>query len=176
MPHIPTLSDEEMSSEAKRILDEIEQAMGRRPNLFRTYANHAPLLRANWHKLKAVMMEGALPRKLKEAIALLVSQDNGCEYCIRAHSMALKSLGVDEDTLGRIREGRLEAAGFEDREAKLVALMRKVNRAPHDVSGSEFEALRAAGYSDAEIVEAYGVMETFVGFNKFLDSIGVEIG
>ncbi len=176
MPHIPALSDEQMSFEAKEILDEIERGMGRRPNLFRTYAHHPSLLRANWQKLKATMMEGALPRKLKETIALLVSQDNGCEYCIRAHSMALQSLGVDDDTLKAIRDGKLQEADFSDREAKLVTLMRKVNRAPHDVAALEFEGLRAAGYSDAEIVEAYGVMETFVGFNKFLDSIGVEPG
>lgn len=176
MANIPALSDEQTSAEAKEILDEIERGMGRKPNLFRTYAHHPPLLRANWHKLKATMMEGALSRKLKEVIALLVSQDNGCDYCIRAHSMALQSLGVDETTIKTIRDGELQEAGFEDREAALVALMRKVNRAPHDVSASEFDELRSAGYSDAEIVEAYGVMETFVAFNKFLDSIGVEIG
>lgn len=176
MPHIPPLSDDKVSAEAKSILDEIESAMGRRPNLFSTYAHHPPLLRANWEKLKATMMEGNLSRRLKEVIALLVSLDNNCEYCIAAHSGALKSLGVDEQTLEAIRRGELRQAGFEDREAKLVELMRKVNRSPHDVSAEEVDGLREAGYSNAEIVEAYGVMETFVGFNRFLDSLGVETG
>ncbi len=65
MPHIAALSDEQISDEAMEILDEIERGMDRRPNLFRTYAHHPLLLRANWQKLKATMMEGALPRKLK---------------------------------------------------------------------------------------------------------------
>lgn len=176
MPSIHTVAEDRLSPEAEEILDEIERTMGRRPNLFRTYAHHPPLLRANWEKLKATMMQGALSRKLKEVIALLVSQDNGCEYCIQAHSGALRSLGVDERTLEAIREGALAEAGFEDRELKLVEMMRKANRSPHEVSPAEFDALRSAGYSDAEIVEAYGVMETFAGFNKFLDSIGVQIG
>jgi hypothetical protein len=40
--------------------------MGKVPALFKTYAHHPPLLRANWNKLKATMMEGALERQLKE--------------------------------------------------------------------------------------------------------------
>jgi len=176
MAHIPTLSDEQLSPDAQAILDEIRQAMGRTPNLFRTYAHHPPLLRANWEKLKAVMMQGALSRKLKEAIALLVSQDNQCRYCVAAHSMALQSLGVDDEALAAIRDGRLEKAGYEPGQARLVEFMRKVNRAPHEVSARDFEELRDAGFSDAELVEAYGVLETFVGFNKFLDSVGTEMG
>lgn len=174
MARIDLVSEDRISQEAEQILREIEQGMGRIPNLFKTYAHHPPLLRANWQKLKAVMMEGSLPRKLKEVIALLVSQDNGCDYCIRAHSGALKSLGVGDDELAAIREGRLEEAGFDEKERALVALMRKANLTPHDVSDEDFRKARDAGASDAEIVEAYGVMETFAAFNRFLDSVEVS--
>lgn len=176
MPHIQTLADSEITPEARQILDEIEQAMGRQPNLFRTYAHHVPLLKANWEKLKATMMEGNLPRQVKETIALLVSQDNGCEYCIAAHSGALKKLGVSDTDLETIREGKLEDLDYEDKHIQLVALMRKVNGTPHDVDADDFEKVRRSGANDTEIVEAYGVMETFVAFNRFLDSIGVELG
>lgn len=176
MARIELVPEDRISPEAKQILTEIEQGMGRIPNLFKTYAHHPPLLRANWQKLKATMMEGSLPRKLKETIALLVSQDNGCDYCIKAHSGALRALRVGDDELAAIREGRLEEAGFEEREHALVALMRKANLAPHDVSDEDFRKARDAGASDAEIVEAYGVMETFAGFNRFLDSVEVAFG
>lgn len=173
MARIELISGDQASPEAKQILDEIEQAMGRVPNLFKTYAHHPPLLRANWQKLKATMMEGSLSRKLKETIALLVSQDNGCEYCIKAHTMGLKSLKVGDSELAAIREGRLEAAGFDKKERALVALMRKANATPHDVSDEDFREARGAGASDADLVEAYGVMETFAAFNRFLDSVEV---
>ncbi len=174
MAHIDTLNDAELTAEARQILDEIQQGMGKVPALFKTYAHHPPLLRANWNKLKATMMEGDLGRQLKETIALLVSQDNGCNYCIQAHSGALKALGVDDATLAQIRAGELAAVGFDDKAQQLVAFMRKVNLDPHGVSGDDFAAVRRAGATDAEIVEAYGVMETFTAFNRFLDSVGVE--
>ncbi|MBK1620960.1 hypothetical protein CKO42_21545 [Lamprobacter modestohalophilus] len=61
------------------ILADITSVFGRLPNLFHAYAIHPPLLRANWAKTRALMVEdGTLPRRLKEAIALSVSHDNGC--------------------------------------------------------------------------------------------------
>ena len=35
--------------------------------------------------------------------------------------------------------------------------------------------MRSAGASNAEIIEALGVMELFTSFNKFLDSLQVDI-
>ena len=167
---------ETLPDESRRILDEIESALGVVPNLFRTYAAHPPLLRANWGKMKAAMMEGELPRRLKETIALLVSQDNGCRYCVASHSAALQRLGVDNDTLATIRAGRLEDADFDARERALIDLMRTANARPHDVDDGHFESVRAAGASDTDILEAYTVMETFLAFNRFLDSVDVELG
>lgn len=40
---------------------------------------------------------------------------------------------------------------------------------------AQFEALREAGAEDAEIVEALGVMEVFTSFNKFLDTLQVDV-
>lgn len=176
MSRLTMHSQEQLPEESQRLLAEIEQALGRVPNLFRTYAAHPPLLRANWGKMKAAMMEGDLPRRLKEAIALLVSQDNGCRYCVAAHSAALQGLGVDDATLAAIREGRLTDAAFDAREQTLIELMRMANATPHDVEDKHFEAAREAGASEAEILEAFAVMETFVAFNRFLDSVDVELG
>lgn len=78
------------------IYKEIKSAFGRILTLFKTYAHHPALLEANGHKVKRVMMEGSLSRKAKETIALLVSKDNGCNYCVTAHTGLLKAIGVSE--------------------------------------------------------------------------------
>jgi AhpD family alkylhydroperoxidase len=75
----------------EKIFREIEGAFGMVPNLFRTYAHFPPLLEANWNKVKAVMMGGTLSRKVKDSIAVLVSKDNGCDYCVAAHETALRA-------------------------------------------------------------------------------------
>jgi uncharacterized peroxidase-related enzyme len=157
------------------IFQEIKQAFGMVPNLFRTYAHHPPLLEANWHKVKRVMMEGALSRKSKESIALLVSKDNGCKYCVAAHSGALKAIGTSPEEILKI-ETNLDDADFSVKERALINFARRANRSALEVTDAEFALLRQAGAVDAEIIEALGVMEVFTAFNKFLDVLDVELG
>jgi len=156
------------------IFQEIEGAFGRVPNLFSTYANHPPLLQANWNKVKAVMMEGSLRRKAKETIAVLVSRDNSCSYCVAAHTGALRAIGVTDGEIAAIEED-LDKADFSAKEKALINFARKANREPLRIPDEEFEALRRTGATAAEMVEALGVMELFTSFNKFLDSLEVDI-
>lgn len=175
MSRIHTLEVQDVSEEVAGILKEIDQAFGRIPHLFSTYAHHPPLLEANWDKVKRVMMEGDLARKTKEAIALLVSQDNGCNYCVAAHTGALKMIGVSDEEIQRI-SSQLDDADFTTAERALIRFARKANSDPHKVSDDEFQALKATGVTDAQIIEALGVMEVFAAFNKFLDVLQVEPG
>jgi uncharacterized peroxidase-related enzyme len=175
MKRIDTVAPGTASPEVEEIFQDIKKAFGMIPNLFKTYAHHPPLLEANWHKVKRVMMEGALSRKTKEAIALLVSKDNGCKYCVAAHSGALKAIGVSAEEVTRI-ETDLDQADFTDKERALIRFARKANLAANDVSDEEFLAVRETSASDAEIIEALGVMEVFTAFNKFLDALDVELG
>jgi len=175
MSRIRTLDLQYVSEEVAGILKEINQAFGYVPNLFSTYAHHPPLLEANWNKVKRVMMEGVLARKSKEAIALLVSQDNGCNYCVAAHTGALKMIGVSDEEIERI-SAQLDDADFTPAERALIRFARKANSDPHKVSDDEFAALKAIGVTDAQIIESLGVMEVFAAFNKFLDVLQVEPG
>lgn len=175
MSRIRTIDVQEGSAYVTVILKEIHQAFGYVPHLFSTYAHHPPLLEANWNKVKRVMMEGDLSRKTKEAIALLVSQDNDCNYCVAAHTGALQMIGLSDEEIEKI-SSQLDAADFSELERSLIRFARKANSDPHRVSDEEFQALKAIGATDAQIVEALGVMEVFTAFNKFLDVLHVELG
>lgn len=172
MPRIRPLPA--VSKEAEKILREIEVAFGMVPNLFKTYAHHPALLEANWNKVKAVMMQGSLSGKVKQTIAVLVSKDNACKYCVAAHRGALKSIGVSDEEIRQIEED-IEKADFSGKEKELIAFARKANLDPVKIPDADFEALKKVGASDAEIVEALGVMEIFTSFNKFLDSLRVDV-
>lgn len=174
MARITTVDAKAVSGETEAIFREIEGAFGMVPNLFKAYANHPPLLKANWNKVKAVMMEGVLSPKVKQTIAVLVSRDNGCAYCVAAHTGALKAIGVSDEEIARIEQD-IEKAAFSAKEKALIDFARKANSAPLRIADAEFDSLHSTGATDAEIVEALGVMELFTAFNKFLDSLQVEI-
>lgn len=175
MPRIETIERDSENPEVKAVFDDIEQAFGMVPNLFKTSAHFPPLLEANWNKVKAVMMGGTLSRRAKEAIAVLISNDNSCDYCVGAHTAILKMLGSSEEELGHIMAGEFSKAGIDEKEAALIQLAREANKNPNAISDETFESLRARGATHAEIVEALGVMETYTAFNKFLDTLQVAI-
>lgn len=156
------------------ILHEIGRAFGRIPNLFQAYAKHPPLLEANWNKVKLVLLSGGLHRFIKEVIALLVSRDNGCAYCVAAHSAALRSMGMDDRRLEEMIQGNL-AAHLGDRDVELVSFALRANRRHHDIGKGDLDSLLSLGYSEAEIVEALGVVELFAGFNRFARAMKIEI-
>lgn len=174
MARLRTIEKDEATAEIWPIYEEIESVFGRVPNIFKTYAHFPPLLKANWEKLKAVMMGGVLRRELKEAISLVVSDANACQYCIAAHGLALQQLGFSRERIGFLVKN-LEGAGFEPKELKLLELARKSTRDANSVNDEDIEELRKLGWSEREIVEAQAVMELFTGFNKFLDSLRVDI-
>lgn len=69
------------------------------PNLFKVMAHHPAYLKASWERVKVVMGPGLLERKTKEMIAVAVSAVNGCDYCVSAHTAALKGMGVGDAEL-----------------------------------------------------------------------------
>ena len=174
MKPISALDYSQASVEAQAVLKEIKTGFGTIPNLFKTMAHFPPLLKANWRKYKAVMLQGNISRQGKESIALLVSLDNGCNYCVAAHRQALFKLGFSKEQIEAIVDSKLTEIGLEKKEIQLVYFARKANRNPHDIDGSIFENLKLLGVTEAEIVETLGVVELFVGFNKFLDTLKVE--
>ena len=172
MARIETLDNKSASPEAREVFAEIEAAFGMVPNLFRTAAHFPPLLKSNWDKVMAVMMQGELTRKTKETIAVHVSKDNSCGYCVAAHVNMLIAIGFGPEEVERV-ENDLENADFTEKELALIAFARRANSDPVRLSDAEFAMVKDAGATDAEIVEALGVMEVFTGFNKFLDSLSV---
>lgn len=101
MATVKYVEDGEATGRVKEIFAEIKQAYGMPvvPNLFKAMANWPPYLESFWGRAKVIMGPGQLDRKTKEIIALSVSATNGCEYCINAHTAALKRLGLNDGAL-----------------------------------------------------------------------------
>lgn len=98
------VSYEEADAEVRIIYDDIKETRNLTsvPNFWRTIAHHPPLLRRTWETLKEIMEAGALDPITKEMIAIAVSATNGCEYCIRSHTTAARSMGMSDEMHGEL--------------------------------------------------------------------------
>lgn len=83
MPTVTMVPEDEATGRVKEIYDEIKQSLGIDfvPNMYKLMATKPSFLEANWHRVRAIMVEpGRLDRLTREIIAVAVSAVVGCEY------------------------------------------------------------------------------------------------
>ena len=101
MPIFKPISENEAKGKVKEIYNEIKNVRQiiEVPNFWKSLANNPETLERTWTSLQQVMKKGALDPVFKELIYVAVSVTNGCEYCIKSHSLAAKKKGATDEML-----------------------------------------------------------------------------
>jgi len=145
--HVHTVDSAPADSNAS--LRVLEQGLGFVPNLAATMAE-SPTLISGFVDLRRILASGELSGVEREIVALAVSIENDCDYCMAAHSSFALMQNADEETVSAARSGR------EPHDPKLGALYRfarsLVAKKGH-VSEEESRALLHAGYSPGALLE-----------------------
>jgi len=158
MSRIPPVDHAAASGEAKDLLDGVKGAFGVVPNIFATMVQ-SPKVLEGFLALNTALGQGQLSAQLREQIALTVAGVNGCDYCASAHTAIGKGAGLGEQDLADSLRGR---SGEAKTQAALTFVATVVSQRGR-VSDAEVQALRAAGYTDGEIIE----IVTHIGVNLF---------
>jgi len=163
MSRINVVTHDVANDEQKALLEAIQQQLGMVPNFLKVFANSPAALRA-FLGLHGVASEGALDGQTRERIALAMAQQNSCEYCLSAHNAIGRKAGLDENEMSENRKG----SSLDARAAAAVKFANAVNEHKGEITNGELNEIRAAGYSDAEIVEII----THVGMNVLTNILG----
>ena len=118
MPMFKPISEKEATGKVKEVFDEIKSArkITEVPNFWKYLANDPNELERTWTSLKEIMKKGALDPVTKELIYVAVSITNGCEYCIKSHSLAAKKKGASDEMLKEM----FAVVGLANKNNKLV--------------------------------------------------------
>lgn len=135
------------------VLENIKAKFGKLPNLFATVANSPAALKTLMGMFGA-LEEGALNGKPHEAIALRIAELNGCKYCTAAHTGKAKMAGATEAETIAFRKGEADDPKIQ----ALLDLAGLFNEKRGAISDQELAAARAAGLSDADILEALAIV------------------
>ena len=147
-----------------QIYAQIKKAIGSVPKTFAAIAAHGPAALKSVLAADAVLAAGTLTRREQEIIKLVISGAGGWDYCVAAHNYLAQLAGVKPDALKQIRDGK--PTGDAKRDA-LVRFVRKLAQSSGTVSDEDFAAIKAAGYSDAQLVEISLAFATTVFTNVF---------
>ncbi len=143
---------------------QVKQAAGSVPNLFVALGALSPEVLKAFLNAEGVLASGTLNKQEVETIKLLVSELTGCDYCVAAHTLLGKMTGLSPETLKLIRAG--QPTGDARRDA-LVRFVRNLQQTSGTISADEFAAIKAAGYTDAQLAEITLAIALTVFTNTF---------
>ena len=147
------LNFDEAQSETQQIFTGLKTKIGMLPNLYAAMGVSDKLL-GGYLSFVETLKTGEFSAKEYEAIALMTSEVNHCEYCISAHTALGKMQGFSEAETLDIRQNTVS-------DKKLNALVSLVNELisksghPSETTVSEF---LLAGYSKAAFAELLAIV------------------
>ncbi len=163
MSRLPIVDPKTATGEARALLDAVQAKLGVTPNFIRVLAN-APKALEGFLGLYGAAGAFSLDKATQERIALAVAEGNGCEYCVSAHTAIGRHAGLSASEMLLNRQGTSGDA----KAAAGVAFARALNDNRGELTTAEFEAARAAGLTDAQILEIIAV----VVLNFFTNVLG----
>jgi uncharacterized peroxidase-related enzyme len=163
MSRINVVDPKTATGEARELLEGVRQQLGIVPNFIRALANSPKALSA-FLGLYGPLGGAAIDKATQERIALVVAEENGCQYCVSAHTAIGRGAGLSNEEMLLNRR----ADSSDAKAAAAVAFAKALNEHRGEVTTGEFEAVRAAGFSDGEIVEII----TLVALNVFTNLLG----
>lgn len=161
---------------AKLIYDEIKAQLGFGivPNLFKSMGSTPHFLETQWHHFQKTILEGSLPRTLKEMIGVAISQANDSQYALKVHLHGLSALGMSEEVL-QMLVSDFEACPLPTREKAVIRFGLLAGTNPHALTDAHYDELRQQGLEDDEIFEIIATANLFTGVNQYTDTIALEI-
>ena len=148
MSRIAKVTTETANNEQSALLDGIKGKLGMVPNFLAVLAQ-SPIALTSFLGLHEIAGAGALDAQTRERIAIALADRNSCQYCLSAHTAIGRKSGLTDADMTANRSG----GSTDARAAAAVAFALVLSEHKGSLTEAEFNGVRDAGYSDAEIVE-----------------------
>ncbi len=148
---LPPQTLETADARARAVLEKAHKQVGFIPNMYANMVHSPAVLDTYLDGYAAFRKDSGFTPVEQEVVFLVISRENGCEYCVSAHSfLADKASGVPTDITDAIRDDRPLS------DAKLQALAdftRTMVNSRGLPGRAQVEPFLSAGYSERQILE-----------------------
>ncbi len=150
MSRLHRVTPAEASGPAAQLFSAIKASAGMLPNAYLTVGSNSPVALKAALELDGALRKSSLSVQQVEVIKLAVSAHAHCDYCIAAHSAIGAGAGLDAATLAALRSGTATGDAGYDALARFATLLAATTGT---VPAAEVNAVKSAGYSDAQIID-----------------------
>lgn len=148
---LPAITLDSAAPKAREVLDNAQKQVGFIPNMYAYMANFPGLLETYLFGYDRFRKASGFTPVEQEVIFLTISRENGCHYCVAAHSMIADNFShVPVDVTNAIRDDR------EIPDARLKALntfTRSLVASRGQPQRQYLEAFVASGFSEHHVLE-----------------------
>ncbi len=168
--------DQVTNPSVKAVYEEIQTELGFGivPNLFKSMAISPDFLEANWKKFRSVILQGDVPRTIKEMIGIAISQANDSQYALQVHLHGLSALGISEEVLHTLVSDFANCP-LPEREKAVISFGLLAATKPQKLTDADYQHLQDLGLDQSEIFELIATANLFTEINHYTDAIALEI-
>ncbi len=149
---VPT--DDELSPQARQILDEYRRHAGREhsSDSWKVMSHLPKLNEARLNAYNNLIYQSGFPRQTQNLAWMLVAHAKRCRVCFAGSRHELEKLGFDEATLDEICT-KPDALPLPERDRLFVRYLFKIATASADLQPNDFRDMEADGFSKDEILK-----------------------
>ncbi len=146
--HTPALDT--ATGATAEVYAQIKKTVGRVPNAYAAVGAHSPAILKAILQAEGILAASSLSKKDQETVKVVVSEVAGCDYCVAAHTTIGKLAGLSAETLTQVR---LDQPTGDTKRDALARFVRTLATTSGTIAEDAFQAVKAAGYTDQNLVE-----------------------
>lgn len=156
-----------------KLFGKAKEVLGFVPNVFVGYTIR-PTHFTHWfsHFRELMQGEGELSLAEREMISVVVSNENGCLYCLVSHGAELRQ-HLNDPVLGDRITLDYRRAGLEPRLLAMLDYVVKITISPLECDEDDIEELRSFGFSDQAIFDIAEIAAMFNFTNRLASATGM---
>ena len=161
-------------AQVKNYLEIVQQKIGFIPNVLAAFAKFPKQFEGFTKLYNALMLgESGLTKLEREMIAVTVSSENHCFYCLVAHGSAVRELSNDPQ-LGERIAANFRSAELPKKQEELLNFTKKLTKDPSEIGENDRKKLRDVGYSDRDIWDISAIIGFFNMTNRLASATEME--
>ena len=169
---VPKLED--LPEDVRARMLEVQDKAGFIPNVFLTLAHRPDEFRAFFAYHDALMLrESGLTKAEREMIVVATSGANECLYCIVAHGAILRIYAKNPLVADQVA-ANYRKADISPRQKAMLAFALKVATNSVAIDDTDFDALRAHGFSSEDIWDIGAIAAFFALSNRMANMISMR--
>ena len=160
--------------QVKNYLEIVQQKLGFIPNVLAAFAKFPKQFEGFTKLYNALMLgESGLTKLEREMIAVTVSSENHCFYCLVAHGSAVRELSSDPQ-LGERIAANFRSAELPKKQEELLNFTKKLTKDPSEIVENDRKKLRDVGYTDRDIWDISAIVGLFNMTNRLASATEME--